>query len=316
MDGVDCSALDVAGDDATAALSGEVGFVIGAGTLGVLSLLLLLAGRGARPRAQRRWSRGGAAAGSLYLLTDGTDCATRLWLAAGAGVAGAALVLCLLGSGFFVLGAGGFGAVAHYVYVALPTGVTGTTPAWSYYAAVGRRRARRGPPWRGGSGSASRALSSALLGGAGLALLAHLIAARAGGAVPAPALLAVTVGASAGGIARCSRAARRGGRRRRGREARLFFLDRRMSIMIQPHTPRRDRNFFMFLSINNNACRVAGRVLAGRVLAGKSPRRKSARRKSPTGARRGSNRLYRGVGGNKRSASTSFGKPASRTFMY
>ena len=136
MDGVDCSALDVAGDDATAALSGEVGFVIGAGTLGVLSLLLLLAGE-ALVRVLSAAVAGGAAAGSLYLLTDGTDCATRLWLAAGAGVAGAALVLCLLGSGFFVLGAGGFGAVAHYVYVALPTGVTGTTPAWSYYAAVG-----------------------------------------------------------------------------------------------------------------------------------------------------------------------------------
>lgn len=210
MDGFDCAALDVAGGNATAALDGDTGFVIGAGALGVLSLLLLLAGE-ALVRVLSAAVAGGAAAGSLYLLTDGTDCATRLWLAAGAGVAGAALVLCLLGSGFFVLGAGGFGALAHYTYAALPPGVVGAAPAWTYYAVVGGAALAGAAVARWERTRVTR-LSSALLGGAGLALLAHLVAARAGGAVPAPALLGITVGAGAGGLAVQSR---RAARRRR-----------------------------------------------------------------------------------------------------
>lgn len=165
---------------------------------------------------------GGTAFALAHSVASSLPCEARVAIAASAGIALAALAVCMLKTGLFLLGAFGLGAVAHLAWESLPlAGVRGPfaiggRPGW-YYAAVGGSatvgalvaQARRRHFLR---------IASAVLGGVGLACGVQLAYARGGAAAPPAVLLLVAVAASiAGASAQHYCAHRRKARRARGR---------------------------------------------------------------------------------------------------
>jgi hypothetical protein len=192
---MNCTELDVLHADAHGLVAAHHLDVV---ALGLVSLVLLAFGeRLVRPLAALT----AAAAASLTAFAAAAtgDCATRVALAAAAGGVAALLALCLLRKGLLLVGAAGFGTVAHYLYDALPA-IPGLAPTAVYYALLGAASA---------VGSLAAwwqpddfvRLSSALLGGGAAAWATHLGVTRATGAPPsALALLAVLAGATGAGV--------------------------------------------------------------------------------------------------------------------
>ena len=90
---------------------------------------------------------------AFAIATSTADCVTRVALAAAAGGVAALLALCLLRKGLLLVGAAGFGTVAHYLYEALPP-IPGLAPTAAYACCSARRRPRGRSP-RGGSRTTS-----------------------------------------------------------------------------------------------------------------------------------------------------------------
>lgn len=231
---LNCTEID-AGAASAIALVGETD-AGAAGALLVLcatSALLVTHGeRIVRPVSAVVGAGGGVAA--TYLLVDaGVACELRLGAAAVSGIVLAALALCVLKTGLFLLGAAGFAAVGHLVYETLPLGgvdapfVFLDRSGW-YWATLG------GCAVVGGAVSFAQKtnfvrLVSAALGGCGLAAALHLAVAHFSDAeAPQVALLGVAAAATACGAYVQRRLARRrerakdgSGRRQRRHDSEL-----------------------------------------------------------------------------------------------
>lgn len=219
---MNCSELDAALEDAHAlVIDSDGGFVVASGSLVVASLVLLVLGeRLARPLGAAVAGAVAAVAGFVFTRAGELPCAARLAIAGTACVLAAVLALCLFKTGLFVLGAAGFGTVAHYVYAALP--LDGVEPPFVvlhrsgyYYLAVGTAATAGGIATQCQRAHVVR-ISSALVGGGGLAYATHLVADRAGADVPALVLLATLVLSTVAGVALQCRFTRPRGRGPRG----------------------------------------------------------------------------------------------------
>lgn len=205
---MNCTELDVATQDIhNFVVYADEGFAVAALLLFGTSMLLLLQGeRLVRPLAAI--VAGVAGTGGAFVLTRMLiehDCTARLIVSGAAGILGALMSLCLFKTGLFVLGAGAFGTVSHYIYDALP--LQDVAPPFVvfgrsgyYYLVVGL------------SGLIGAVVSqfqqrhfiriaSSLLGGGGVALCVHLVFARlSDDAISSVALLVVVVVSTISGV--------------------------------------------------------------------------------------------------------------------
>lgn len=201
---MNCSELDLALSDASVTLvETDGGFAVSCGALLVVSTLLLGMGeRLLRPLSAvvAAVAAGVGVYGATALLEPRVDCVARLAIAGGGAVLAAVLALCVLKMGLFLLGAAGFGAVAHLIFDALPIDHATHQP----FAVLGRpyyyyltllASAVVGAVVSQFQRHHFVRISTAMLGGSGYALATHLIYARAtdGGRVSAAWLVAILV---------------------------------------------------------------------------------------------------------------------------
>ena len=203
---MNCTDLDGALSDVqTTLIQQDGGFAVAVAALALVSLLLLVAG-GELMRPLSAVVAGVGGGVGVFVLTAAVSmgCETRLMVSGVAAILAALLAGCLVRSGLFVLGAGGFAVVAHFVYDALPLddvhGPFVLLGRSGYYyiamlvavvlgAAVGvcqRKHFVR--------------VSSSLLGGGGLALTTHLVVRRGGGTLPSVVILAILIAATVAGV--------------------------------------------------------------------------------------------------------------------
>lgn len=204
---LNCTELDGVFDDGHSFLvESDLGFAVTVATLLLASGLLLVKGEHV-VRAMSAAVAGVGAAGAVFVLSEFVDdvpCVARIGVAGGAGVIAAVLALCLLKTGLFLLGAAGFGVVAHYAYGALPLGDVAPPfvlmgRSGYYYIAIAAA---------GVVGAVAShwqrthfvRISSSLLGGGGLAWTVHLVAERSDSTIPALALLSVLLVSTTGGV--------------------------------------------------------------------------------------------------------------------
>ena len=222
---INCTELDGAVEDARRLLvEGDAGFALLIGVLLLGSGALLVRGETlVRPMAAL--VGGGAAAVAVYVLTalvDDATCVARLVASGVAAVLAAVLALCVFKTGLFVLGAAGFGAVAHLLYESLPLG--GLAPPFvllgrsGYYYLTLAAAAVVGAVVAYVQRTHFVRISSSLLGGGGVALAVWLLADRAGEDAPPLALLVVLATCTVGGVVVQRHLARR--KTRRSRESR------------------------------------------------------------------------------------------------
>ena len=197
---MNCTELDLTVVEAHLLVTSDAGFYVGCGALLLISLFLLVMGE--------TWVRplgavvgGTAAAVAVYVLSvlfDGVPCTGRLVASGIAGVLAASLVLCLLKAGLFVLGASAFGALAHFVYAAMPF-LDDLDPPFVllersgyYYMVVGAAGLMGAVVAHVQRVQVVR-ITTSLLGGGGLALTTHLVGTREGDneGVPDVALLII-----------------------------------------------------------------------------------------------------------------------------
>ena len=219
---LNCSQIDATLDDiVTVVADSDWGFFLACGALFVLSVLLLFAGE-LVVRPVGALLVGSAAAVGAFMLsglpTPPPMCEIRLATAGGAVILGVTLTLCLLRTGFALLGAAGFAAVAHVVYDAFATTSGGDataatarngTAAEEAFELFGRSGyyylVMFGATTAGGVVAYVQRkqfvrISTSLVGAAGLVLLSQLVTHRAT-ASDLPGLAAVAilaVGTSAG----------------------------------------------------------------------------------------------------------------------
>ena len=183
---MNCTELDVAFDDANAFFTAdEGGFVVAVSTLALLSCALLVKGE-VLVRPMGALVAALLASGAVFVLSalaEDVPCMARVAVAATAGVLAAVLVLCLFKTGLFVLGAAGFGTVGHYVYQALPIDAAAPPSftllrrsGWYYLVVLGT--AAVGAVASLWERAHFVRLSSALLGGGGVAWTVYLLAER------------------------------------------------------------------------------------------------------------------------------------------
>jgi hypothetical protein len=217
---MNCTHLDDALADANRfVVRDDVGFGVGCGALLLLSLALLVAGeRFARPLAAGVGGVAGAVV-AFALTRQMDECLARLAVAGGAGVVCALVALCLFRAGVFAVGAAACGTLGHFVYEAVP--LDRAAPPFvflgrsAYYYAVVGGAALVGAVVSQCQRRDFLRLASAMLGGGGLATASHLVVDRAGGALPAVALLTIALGAATVGVLVQARLARRRKARRR-----------------------------------------------------------------------------------------------------
>lgn len=207
---MNCSLVDEVGNDVASFFSDtKEGIVASVVALFFVSLLLLCRG-GKLVRPLGVVGGGGGAGGATYaLLTSqgGVGCEVTVALSVVAALTVASTVACLLGAGVVVVGAGGVGAITHFVYETLPTDEWfGTTSTWAgrapaYYGIVLAASLLGGALACAWKDDLLRVVSS-LLGGVGLATCVHVAYAElSGDDAPSLLLLAVVVGAAAVGVA-------------------------------------------------------------------------------------------------------------------
>lgn len=222
---MNCTELDVAVDDVRVLFGeSEGGFVVACGALVVASLLLLVMGESwVRPMSA---VVAGISAGVVVFVVSAfveewMPCVARLVVACVAAVCGAVLALCIFKTGLFVIGAAGFGAVAHLVYESLP--MENISPPFvlagrsGYYYATLTVAGLVGAVVSQFMRTHFVRISSSLLGGGGLALTVHLVATRSDDTVPGIVLLLVLLVSTVGGVGIQYRVARY---RRKKREQR------------------------------------------------------------------------------------------------
>jgi hypothetical protein len=214
---MNCTALDLAVDEAHTLVTSDAGFYVGCGALLLVSVVLLVLGE--------TWVRplgavvgGTAAAVAVYVLSalvDDVPCTGRLVSAAVAGVLAACLVLCLLKAGLFVLGASAFGTLAHFAYEAMPF-LDDLDPPFVflersgyYYIVVGAAGVVGAVVSHVQRTQVVR-ITTSLLGGGGLALTTHLVVARESEqGVPDVALLGILLVSTVVGVVVQTRIAKR-----------------------------------------------------------------------------------------------------------
>lgn len=226
---MNCTVFDAALRDSYAAIAhggNDVWFgVLLAASLVASGVLLVFGERLIRTTAALVGGVGGAVA--VFALTGTSEsfaCETRLILSGVSGLVGALLAFCMLRTGLVLLGAAGFGTVAHFVYETLPLSAPAENTAsflgraWHYYVAVGgavllgavvsyvqRRQLVR--------------VMSALLGGGSLVFGVHLVVERSSDAALHPlAALGILAGATCGGVTAQHVLAGKRRRRRRRKE--------------------------------------------------------------------------------------------------
>jgi hypothetical protein len=228
---MNCTDLDGALSDVqTTLIQHDGGFAVAASALAGISLLLLVAGGELmRPLSAIVAGVGGGVAVFVLTAAVSMGCETRLIVSGVGAILSALTAACLIRSGLFVLGAGGFAVVTHFVYDALPLhdvrGPFVLLGRSGYYyiamlvtivlgAAVGMCQKKH-----------FVRVSSSLLGGGGLALTTHLVVHRTGGTLPSLGVLAILLLSTVTGVGvqhwRSVRRARRREtrpRRRRRRE--------------------------------------------------------------------------------------------------
>lgn len=195
---MDCDELDDAWKDTHAFFRDEdAGFAIAMASVMLVSVLLLVLGEFiVRPVSALIGGIGGA--GSAFVITfflGEMTCQARVVTSATTGVAVALLALCIYKKGLFLIGAAGFGAVAHLVFRAL------SLPMSPYYyvvvpsaSAVGGvvTHCQRRPFVR---------ICSSLLGAGGVVVSLHLVYERnADRQLPSVVTLAVFLSATLLGI--------------------------------------------------------------------------------------------------------------------
>lgn len=203
---MNCTALDDALAQAEEFVArDEGGLVLVVSAVSIVSLALLVYGEHlVRPLS----AIVAAAAGSVLVYTFsnvlfGWDCLTRLIASALTGLVLALLALCLFKSGLVLVGAAGFGTVAHFAYEALPLddgdafqpmGRSGyyyltmavATSVGSIVACVQKKHLMR--------------LSSSLVAGGGLAVAVHLVTQRAEVAIPSVLFFVIVLGSGLVGV--------------------------------------------------------------------------------------------------------------------
>jgi hypothetical protein len=205
---MNCSEIDATSEYIqTFVIDNDWGFALACVGLLVPSALLLVAGEQLM-RVLSSLTAGVAAAVTVFLVTETIQptiaCETRLVVAAIAGVGAAVVAICIIRTGLFILGAAGFGAVAHLVYDSLPLeNVDGPfsllgRPGYYYLvmggmiilgAIVGVMQKRE-----------FVRISSSLLGAGGVTLVLHVAVERGGERVPPVALLLVLLVSTVGGV--------------------------------------------------------------------------------------------------------------------
>lgn len=201
---MNCTEIDRAITEVhTTLIDSDWGFALGTGALAAISLLLLVAGGELmRPLSTVVAAVGGG--GAVFLLAISFDCQVRLIVSGVAAVVAALLAACLVRSGLFVLGAAGFGAVAHLVYDALPLeGVRGPfvllgRSGWYYIAMLTAIGLGAVVGWC--QKKQFVRITSALAGGGGVALATHLVFHRVDEDLSSVALLAIFAVAATTGI--------------------------------------------------------------------------------------------------------------------
>ena len=188
---MNCTELDDSlGDAREFFAESDTGFGIAIVVLILTSMALLAAGEHfVRPLSAT--IAGVTVAGFVFVLSEIAEnaialpCEVRLIVSGVAGILAAILALCLLKTGLFLIGAGGFGVVAHYAYDALPLD---EVPApfllvgrSAYYYLVILLAGIVGAVASHWQRTHFVRLSSALLGGGGIAWSVHLISFRATG---------------------------------------------------------------------------------------------------------------------------------------
>lgn len=194
---MNCTDVDAFLNDGTEHSTSDVGFVVLMIMGGSASLALLFVGEHvARPFAGIIAFV--ATAYGIMMITQShrsaidISCVMRIVLSVTGGAAVSALCLCLLKGGFFVLGAGAFGSVAHFTYTSLPLSVSQEY----YYIAVASAAVV------GGTVSVCvkkhfMRIISALLGGTGVAAVTHFVIDRATGTHPSHVVLLLVMSMSA-----------------------------------------------------------------------------------------------------------------------
>jgi hypothetical protein len=221
---INCTELDEAVEDTRVLLlESDGGFFLLVASLLLGSGLLLLRGEKlVRPMSALVGGVGATVA--VFVLTallDDMTCVARLVASGVAGVLAAVLALCIFKTGLFVLGAGGFGAVAHLIYESLP--LQDVKPPFVLLGRSGYYYLTLLVAGVVGAGVAYAQrthfvrISSSLVGGGGVSLGVWLLAERAGEDLPPLVLLAVLVVCTVGGVAVQRHLDRRGRRQRRRR---------------------------------------------------------------------------------------------------
>lgn len=189
-------------------LESDDGFAVACGFLLLLSGVLLARGEDlVRPLGAV--VAGCVAAVATFVITQDSDstsmCEVRLAVAGVAGVLVAVATLCLFKAGLFVLGAAGFGSIAHFIYEAIPA-LSSLDPPFVLFGRSGYYFIALGIGVVIGAVATQRQrvqfvrISSSLLGGAGVATTVHLIADRAQETLPPAALLAIVLVCTLGGV--------------------------------------------------------------------------------------------------------------------
>lgn len=206
---INCTEVDVALEDArTLLFESDGGFYVACAALVLVSGLLLALGE-VLVRPLGAVVSFSAASGGVFVLSslfEGLPCEGRLVASGVAGVVAAMLVLCLLKAGLFAVGAGSFGALAHYVYVSIPA-IEELDPPFTlagrsgwYYISIGAAGLVGGVVAHAQRTHFVR-LTTSLLGASGLAMAVHVIVEREEGkALPGVALLAVVGVGTLGGV--------------------------------------------------------------------------------------------------------------------
>lgn len=203
---MNCTQLTTAIDDVGHfVLSHDAGFATGATLLVLVSVVFLAYGEVViKPMGAVVGGVGGAV--GVYVALSEVDCVARLAVAGITGVVLAVLALCVLHTGLVLVGAAGLAAVAHFVHDAVPPlrnvqGAPFTLMGRSaYYYMMIAAALLVGGALACFRRKAFVRVSTALVGGAGLAVATHLVVSRTTrDDAPALVVLAVLVVAACTG---------------------------------------------------------------------------------------------------------------------